>query len=61
MSKPADTDAAESLRYVFASRIRCPRCNSVDLRTVRSVVRDDARQKTTVCRHCGWRFYVILE
>ncbi len=56
-------DAAESLRYVFVERPRCPVCESADLHTLRSRT-DQAEGVTTrrtECRGCGHRFFVILE
>lgn len=47
--------------YVFISRPRCPSCGSAELQTLRSVRTDDAQQRTTVCRDCGERFFVVVE
>ncbi len=56
------TNAGSPTRYVFVMKIRCPCCHSVDLQTSRSIETDDgARQRTTRCRTCGHKFFVILE
>lgn len=56
------TDAAESTRYVFAARIRCPVCSSADLKPLRSIDQGDGtRMRRTLCRECDHRFFVILK
>jgi hypothetical protein len=56
------TDAAETLRYVYIERPRCPRCGADDLKTIRSKDQGDGTvQRTTQCRDCSHRFFVIIE
>lgn len=56
------TDAAETLRYVFVEKPRCPRCGSDQLKTTRSDDQGDGTtSKTTNCRECGHHFFVIVE
>ena len=47
--------------YVFAQRPRCPSCSSPALKTIRSIKTDDTQRRTTICRKCGERFYVVIE
>ena len=55
-------DAAESLRYVFVERARCPKCASVNLDRKRSADQGDGSIKRTVnCLQCSHHFYVIEE
>jgi hypothetical protein len=55
-------DAAETLRYVYVERPRCPVCGSDDLHTTRSEDQGDgSTAKTTNCRTCRHHFFVILE
>jgi len=55
-------DAAETLRYVYIPWPRCPACNSRDLQTLRSEDQgDDSTCRTTLCRECKHRFFVIVE
>ena len=51
---------AERLRYVFVARVRCPRCGSAKLKTLRSRREDGAVTRRTVCLTCGHRFFVVL-
>jgi Zn ribbon nucleic-acid-binding protein len=53
---------ADTLRYVFVSRARCPACDSADLHTIRSIDQGDGtRRKRTQCLKCFHKFFVILE
>ncbi len=55
-------DAAESMRYVFIERARCPNCYSDSLDTKHSDDQGDGSVKRdTHCRDCGWKFFVIEE
>ena len=55
-------DAAERDRYVYVERPRCPRCTSPKLKTLRSEDQgDDSTMRTTVCRDCRHKFYVVVE
>ena len=57
-----ETDAAESLRYVYIEPPRCPSCGSDDLHMTRSVNQGDGSVcKTTNCRNCKHHFFVIIE
>lgn len=50
------------LRYVFIPRPRCPACESMDLKTLRSVDQGDGtRRKRTKCNECNHTFDVILD
>jgi len=64
MTAPAqpDTAAAESVRYVFIERARCPACGSTDLQTIRSRPQGDGTtERRTQCRGCHHKFFVIVE
>jgi len=57
-------DAAETLRYVFIERARCPACGSAELQTIRSQDQGDgSTSRDTRCRNrgCRHRFFVIVE
>jgi hypothetical protein len=56
------TDAAESDRYVFIERARCPKCGSDDLHTTRGKNQGDGSTCTTTnCRTCKHHFFIITE
>jgi transcriptional regulator NrdR family protein len=53
---------AETLPMVFVERAKCPRCESIDLHTKKSIdQRDGSTMRRTVCRECGEKFLVIIE
>jgi len=55
-------DPAESLRYVFVERPRCPACGSADLKTNKTTRDPDGSAcRDTKCRDCGWHFFVVVE
>jgi hypothetical protein len=56
-------DAAERDRYVFTEWVRCPVCNSRNVRTkkTRPEEPDESVTRETVCRDCGWDFLVVVE
>ena len=62
-SEPDQADAAESLRYVFVKRARCPACFSDQLQTRHSdpPESDGSVRRDTDCRNCGHHFYVVVE
>ena len=57
-SRPAERPEPQ---YVFLERPRCPECGGTDLKTLRSIRTDDAQRRTTVCRDCGTRFFIVVE
>ena len=62
LSNTSTSDAAESLRYIFVERPRCPRCGSPALKTQKTVNHgDDSITRETKCRDCGHRFFVVVE
>ena len=62
ISESTDGDPAESMRYVYIERPRCPLCDSVSLKTVHSEDQNDGSVKRdTRCRDCGHRFFVVVE
>lgn len=59
---PDEPRGAESLRYVFIERTRCPVCGSADLQTVRSKNQGDGTvERRTQCRGCFHKFIVVVE
>ncbi len=59
---PSATDAAETDRYVFIQRPRCPRCASPDLKTQKTIDNgDDSITRETKCRECNHRFFIVVE
>ncbi len=54
---------AESLRYVFIARPRCPVCESANLHTIRSRTDrvEGVTTRRTICRGCGHKFFVVIE
>lgn len=63
MGAAGPRDHAETLRYVFIRRPRCPACDRTRLETYKSATSEDGQVVTryTRCRDCGHRFIVILE
>jgi transposase-like protein len=56
------TDAAESLRYVFIEKPRCPACGSDELKTLRSNKENDGSvSRDTRCLSCNHQFFVVVE
>ena len=52
----------EPERYVYIERPRCPVCWSADLKTRKSMRdEDDSITRDTLCRCCGWVFFVVVE
>lgn len=48
--------------YVFVQRTRCPVCESVNVKTVRSEQNgDDTVTRRSRCRDCGHRFKTVVE
>lgn len=55
-------DPAESDRYVFIEKARCPKCGSPELKTTKTEKHgDDAVTRHTTCRECSWKFFVVIE
>jgi hypothetical protein len=56
---PRTSDLA---RHIFAKRPRCRACNSVALRSTRTIGRDgDTVMRYVRCRQCGGNFILVLE
>lgn len=55
--------ANDPSRYVYVTRLQCPRCGSVDLRVYRTEPeRDDGSiARYTQCKGCKARFVVVAE
>jgi hypothetical protein len=61
-SNPEPADAGERDRYVYIEKARCPVCGSDDLKTQHSEDQGDGSTKRdTLCRGCGWKFFVVEE
>ena len=56
-------EPSEPLRYVFIERPRCPSCGSGSLKTRKTLPSqgDDSVTRDTLCKSCGWTFYVVVE
>ena len=49
------------LPVIFASRSRCPRCESARLRAQKSIAQGDSTLRYIKCLNCGYRFKLVLE
>ncbi len=57
-----ETDAAESDRYVYVERPRCPRCGSPELKQTRARDQGDGSTcRTMNCASCKHHFFIIEE
>ncbi len=60
---PNDDRPRDEREIVTFERPRCPECNSLNLKTNRTVATDGdgVATRDTRCRACGIRFFVIAE
>jgi hypothetical protein len=49
------------LRYVFTRRLRCPACDSAELRHYRTQRDGETISRHTRCVPCGHRFILVAE
>lgn len=56
-------DHTDPDRYVFSTRVLCPKCSSPDHRAVHGATIGDEDEvcQRRKCRACGWNFTLILE
>lgn len=57
--KTSDT-TNDGTRYIEARRIRCPKCRSDDLQTIRTYSHERPIRRRTQCRKCYHKFFVLI-
>ncbi len=59
---PREPTGNDEERYVFVEIPRCPVCEKTKFRSLKSIDQGDgSRKKTSICKACGCRFFIILE